>query len=59
MGRSSSHVVAPQKPDGRPSPEQVNAEAEWLWRRALPIAVLAGTRIGKPWIAMDTVDVFA
>ena len=48
--RSSSRVVAPQKPDDRPSPEQMNTKMTWFWRPALPIPVLAGTRMGKPWM---------
>ena len=43
-------MIAPQKPDGRPSPEQMNSYMTRFWRPTLPIPVLAGTRMGKPWM---------
>jgi hypothetical protein len=57
--RSSSHVVALQKPDGRPSPEQMNMKMSWFRRPALPIPVLAGTGTEKPWMQRECGDFYA
>ena len=57
--RSSSRVVAPQKPDDRPSPEQMNTKTTRFQRPALPIPVLAGTEMEKPWMQRKCEDLCA
>jgi len=56
--RLSSRVVAPQKSDDLPSPEQVNSQTTRFQRPALPIPVLVGTGTGN-LAAAEAVDVFA
>ena len=51
--QSSSRVVAPEKPDGHLSPEQMNMKTTRFWRHALPIPVLAGTGMEMPWDAAE------